>query len=69
MLFRERQKGDRSGSFDCDRRFALMTQTVTRDPSWDNASSFRQKISQQSDVLVIDRDLFMTEPAYTPTLK
>jgi hypothetical protein len=58
-----------SGPLDCDCQFTLMPHAVSGNPARDNASALRQKISEKSGILEIDRRLLNTKPARPSALK
>src|SRR5437870_4098893 len=46
-----------------------MPQAIARHPARNDPAPFGQEVPEQADILIIDGDLVMAEPAHTPALK
>jgi hypothetical protein len=68
-LFGEPQQRNRACPLDRDGQLSLMPHTIAGDSSWDNSTALRQKISEQPDILEVDRELLVTEAADSPPLE
>ena len=51
---RKRQNGNIAGPFNGDGHLSLVFRTVPGDPTWDDLPSFRNKISKDPRVLIVD---------------
>jgi hypothetical protein len=58
-----------AGSFDRYGQLPLMTEAITGDPARHDTTAFREKISQEPDILEIDRRLVDAESTRFTSLK
>lgn len=69
QLLSERQERDGSGSLDRNGQLALVSHAVAGDPARHDPASLRQKTTQQTDVLEVDRSVIMAKSASSPSLE
>src|SRR5437867_7201871 len=68
-LFRKAHERDRPRPLDGDRQLTLMPQAIARHPARNDPAPFGQEVPEQTDILIINGDLVMAEPAHPPALK
>src|SRR5207247_9216863 len=68
-LFRKAHERDRPRPLDGDRQLTLMPQAIARHPARNDPAPFGQEVPEQADILIINGDLVMAEPAHPPALK